>query len=155
MRSLVPPGARGATSSALVARGLPPAIARRVAHNQALALVAIRAADIARMHPADLTTLSVSGLDLVELRAVFAALPEAFANDADGKKNKWREALQAKLKEFTDKEAAGSLRPAQLRHPCYAELASSGGVGPFDPDAELPSMQAPLPSLLANSKTLP
>ena len=36
------------------------------------------------------------GLDLVELRAVFAALPAEFANDPTGEKNAWREELRAK-----------------------------------------------------------
>ena len=141
MRSVVPPAARGASVATLVAQGLPLLVARRVAHNPVLSLVAIRSADIARMHPVNLTALGFSGLDIVELRAVFAALPEDFVNDSDGKKGNWRDTLQAKLKQLTDTEAAGALQASQLRHACYAALAPSGGVGPFDAEAELPSMQ--------------
>jgi hypothetical protein len=106
-----------------------------------LALLVVPAGDTTRLHPAILTALGFSGLDVVELRAVHAALPDAFANDADGRKAKWRDALEARLKELTAKEAAGALTANQRRHPCYAALAPSG-LGPLDPDAELQAMQA-------------
>ena len=68
----------------------------------------------------------LNGLDVVELRAVFGALPEAFANDGEGKKAAWRDALQAKLRELTASEAQGTLPRATLRHPAYGASGANG-----------------------------
>ena len=43
--------------------------------------------DMKRMHIADLTTkYGNQGLDIVEMRAIWANLPTEFDNDGDGKK---------------------------------------------------------------------
>ena len=61
---------------------------------------------IARFHPDDTRKIHVAdllskfnhqGLDVVETRALWAALPATFDNDADGKKGQWREALRTKV----------------------------------------------------------
>jgi hypothetical protein len=46
---------------------------------------------IARLHAVDLhNKFNCQGLDLVELRAVWAALPLKFENDMDERKSEWR-----------------------------------------------------------------
>lgn len=67
------------------------------------------------------------------MRALFAALPNSFANDFDGKKLAWRNEVQAKLRQMTAAEAAGSLPRSSARHQAYAAMA----VGPFDPTLPL------------------
>ena len=53
---------------------------------------------VARAHVADLrSAYAVSGLDVVELRAVYASLPTAFENDGDGRKRAWAEGVREKL----------------------------------------------------------
>ena len=80
----------------------------------------------------------MNGLDIVELGAVLGALPEAFANDGEGKKAAWRDGVQAKLKELTASEARGTLPRSLARHPAYGGLA----VGALDPSAPLPRKAA-------------
>lgn len=58
-------------------------------------------------------------LDVVESRALHACLPLTFENDADGAKTAWRAGFHKRLKELLDQEAAGQLKPAELRRPVY------------------------------------
>ena len=91
---------------------------------------------MARLHAADLNlTYSIQGLDLVELRAVWACLPATFENDGDDRKAAWKEKVLTRLKEMVTQEEAGSLSKAQKRAACYN--AESVETGPFDPDAPL------------------
>ena len=47
---------------------------------------------VANLHHSDLAGAYTShGLDLMELRAVYATLPPKFVNDKEGKKAAWRE----------------------------------------------------------------
>ena len=80
----------------------------------------------------------LNGLDVVELGAVLGALPEAFANDGEGKKAAWRDGVQAKLKELAASEARGTLPRSLARHPAYGGLS----LGPLDPSAPLPRRAA-------------
>ena len=52
---------------------------------------------IAKTHIADLSNkYQVQGLDISELRAVYAALPAEFENDRNGAKAQWRAAARAR-----------------------------------------------------------
>jgi hypothetical protein len=83
------------------------------------------------MHPSDLTSKDVNGLDIVELRAVFASLPETFGVvDIGGAKKDWRDRVQTRLQRLCEKEANGTLTSHEKRHASYKE-----GYGPFDPTA--------------------
>ena len=88
------------------------------------------------MHAADLNlTYSIQGLDLVELRAVWACLPETFENDGDDRKAGWKEKVLTRLKEMVTKDEAGNLPKSQVRASCYG--ADPNATGPFDADAPL------------------
>jgi hypothetical protein len=92
--------------------------------------------DIVRKALSDLQGSSIQGLDIVELRAVFAALPPVMTNDdAKGSKAAWLRGVQGAVEAMTRLEASGSLAPSKARHPCYAALAA--GLGPFDPAVRL------------------
>ena len=67
-----------------------------------------------------LNKYSVTGCDIVELRAIFAALVlVCFLNDGKGEKEAWRRGVREKLKDLTRREAAGSLTPNEIRHSAY------------------------------------
>jgi len=140
MRTIVPLSISGASVESLVEKGLPLAVARRITRTPALALITVHPEDIARMHPAMLRSCTSNGLDLIELRAVFAALPEVMMNDGSGEKRAWVEGFQSALEAMTKAEAADTLPKRQLRHPCYADLVN--GFGPFN--ASVPIVKADL-----------
>lgn len=116
MRAFVPVDVHVRTVDALVAADVPRALASRLREKRALWLVRMHGDDIARLHAADLQHTYVTlGLDLTELRAVFAAAPVEFPNDPTGQKNAWRADLRAKLRAMTARE----LRPNELRSAAY------------------------------------
>ena len=97
-REFVPPNVAEMSLDALQAAGLPRPLARRVRDRRALWLTRMHADDIASTHHADLHgPFSPQGLDLIETRAVFEAVPRDFVNDPDGKKAAWRMALRERL----------------------------------------------------------
>jgi hypothetical protein len=132
MRSLVPPDILNSTANdvglricdALQSDG-PPAIALAKRIWSAKALRAVRAPPemLRKAHVADLRgTYTPTGLDLIELRAFYACLPQEFANDGDGAKAKWREAVREKLVSLVAREVSGVLAASEKRHGAYADL---------------------------------
>ncbi|KAJ1461642.1 hypothetical protein M885DRAFT_611263 [Pelagophyceae sp. CCMP2097] len=124
-RRVVPPSVHtGASRAALAAAGLPDALAARVMAERALWLVRTPARRVAKTMLADLRKLDLQRLDLVELRALYAATPAQFEADADGAKQAWREDLRGKLVALVAKEGAGDLDAGKRRHAAYADLPS-------------------------------
>ena len=129
MRSFVPLNIEALSVDTLVAAGAPRVLASRLRQKRVLWLVRMHADDIAQLHTADLQNAFVAhGLDLTELRAVFATVPAEFSNDPTGKKNGWREDLRTKLRAMTARE----LRPNEMRNPAY-----HGAKALFNPDQAL------------------
>mmetsp|Transcript_23188 Transcript_23188/g.39249 ORF Transcript_23188/g.39249 Transcript_23188/m.39249 type:complete len:517 (-) Transcript_23188:388-1938(-) len=90
IRATFPPGLSSATLSEL-RQCLPPALASRAWSKLALWLVQMSAEDISRLDEADLASeYTPHGLDEVELRAVWAALPEQLAGAG---RMLWRESF--------------------------------------------------------------
>ena len=125
-RSLVPPDILKSTAKdaglricdALQSDDKPAlALARRVWSAKALRAVRRAPSELLRKaHAADLRgTYTPTGLDIVELRAVYACLPKEFANDADGAKAAWRESVREKLVAMVAKEAAGQLTASEKK----------------------------------------
>jgi hypothetical protein len=112
----------------------------------------MRPIDIQKIHVADLfIKYACQGLDIKELRAVYAVLPRWFLNDPDGKREEWRLTFQLRLQSLTAKEQAGTLGGAEKRndayrrckkiclydhHTLYAQRVVKSGVGqtyqPYD-----------------------
>jgi hypothetical protein len=73
------------------------------------------------------------GLDIRELRAVYACLPLEFILDPDGRKRLWRDDCRVKLKALTDKEDNNKLSKNELMHPAFrpkeAKKPALGGGG--------------------------
>ena len=144
MRRVLPPwlATRGASVDTLEAAGLPRAVARRLFRERALWLTRMPAGRVRKMALADLRRLDLGRLDVVELRAVYAALPAAFDADSTGEKAAWREAARERLVALAAREAADKLLRREVRHPVYDALDAVGG--PFDPDSEaLAAVAAP------------
>ena len=144
MRRVLPPwlATRGASVDTLEQAGLPRAVARRVFRERALWLTRMPASRIRKMALADLRRLDLGRLDVVELRAVYAALPPEFDADGDGAKAMWREDARRRLSALALREAEDKLLRREVRHPVYDALDAVGG--PFDPDAEaLAAVAAP------------
>jgi hypothetical protein len=148
VRGIVPADVYQTTLSRLEG-DLPPSIAKRVWARKVLWLTRMTPLNISRLHVADLQTkYSVQGLDEVELRAVWYALPERFDNDPSKVKASWKEAILANLrsKKSVSSEAAHSSEECEKfittlqRHVAYKEQQKSmlGGLwrGPYDPTSE-------------------
>jgi len=132
-------------------------LAKRLLTTQALWLVWLPTDHVKKLHPSDLRNrYAAAGLDLVELRAVYAAVPTTFDNDAAGLKARWRDDLRAKLVEVVAKEHAGTLLPNERRafafllpvltlsagHAAYRDLPP--GLDVNDPTTPPPKQQASL-----------
>lgn len=159
MRKLLPRDINSSTATAVRARYersigetvAAAALAKRAWATAALWLVWQPPDRLKRVHPADLKNrtgpaflafsarpesffvgYNVNGLDILELRAVYAAVKDvAFDNDPRGDKAAWRANARRKLAELVDKERKGALLPNEARRPEYRH------VGAFD--LELPA----------------
>lgn len=76
-------------------------------------------------------------LDIVELRAVWATLPDEFENDQTGEKATWKANVLQKLQDLVSKEQKNSLVGNQKRNGAYKGLQ-----GIFDPDATIIKIEA-------------
>ena len=82
---------------------------------------------IAKTHIADLSSRYVpQGLDIVELRAVYACLPEQFELDQDGRKKTWREQCRAKLHQMTQKEKDNTISRSDQRNAAWRKPGDKG-----------------------------
>jgi hypothetical protein len=59
------------------------------------------------------------GLDLIELRAVYAAFPTQFENDPTDEKRQFRDDIRSKLVMMVDHQQQGKLRLQDQRHEAY------------------------------------
>ena len=112
------------------------ALAERIWRRRVLWLLRATPAEVANLHAADLAgPYNAHGLDLLELRAIYAVLPQQFVNDKDGRKAAWREEVRERLVALTEKEAQGKLTAAEARHPAYdaasgpSEESAAAAVG--------------------------
>ena len=127
-------------------------LAKRVFATNALWLVWLDPERIKKLHPSDLRhRYSATGLDIIELRAVYAALPTSFDNDPLGHKAAWRTDLRTKLVALVAKERSNALGGGERRHPAYRRLPADFDVN-SDDDSRVPPR---LPSPVAAEKSPP
>jgi hypothetical protein len=127
MRGFVPPHIFNSTLQSLtLVDKMPTDIAKRIIAKKCLWLVRISTSDISKMHIAELTgrfNPEAQGLDVVELAAIFAMIPEKFNNDdAKGSKEKWRLSIEECLKSFYTQNKNGTLAKLKQRNPAYKNL---------------------------------
>ena len=114
-------------------------LATRVLSEKILWLVHADPRATAKTHVADLRSrYAYHNLDAVELRAVYASLPEAFDHDHDEAKARWRDDVRAKLRALVDKEQRGDLRGNDARHRAYEGLPADAPV--FAPGVTVASL---------------
>jgi len=120
MRGLIPPDVTSTTKSKMAEEGVPKSIATRIWTKKCLWVINTHPEDTKKVHIADLQTkYGNQGLDIVEMRAIWANMPEEFDNDGDGKKAQWRALFRQKLEELTAKEASNRLSNMEKRNPAY------------------------------------
>lgn len=131
-RSYVPPDIFSTTFEALLLLGLTPEIARRVLGKKCLWLTRMSSDEISRLHEADLNgrfNTQGENLDLVEVAAVYASLPDRFVNDRLGKKVEWKDGIERTLREWLgSEEAPGQVPEGRARHEMYEAFFED--VGP-------------------------
>lgn len=131
MRGYVPAHIGEATLNSLQEQdGLTLELAKRLLSKKCLWLVRMRVVDIERIHEVDLNgrfNPIAQGLDIVELAAIYAAVPEKFVQDPTGKKNQWRQNLENALREMDKQRQTKQLPASKARAPCYKKQL----VAPF------------------------
>lgn len=126
--------------------GLTLDLAKRLISKKCLWLVRMRVLDIERIHEADLMgrfNPIAQNLDIVELAAVFAAVPEKFLNDPTGRKAQWRQNLENALREMDRQRQMNSLPASKARNPVYKKQK----VAPFVHRKTMKIVQAELSGL--------
>lgn len=112
----------GLSVETLVNQGLERKLAVRLIRNRALWLIRKPIKDIELIHISDLKFSYIfSSLDIVELRALYACLPDEFQNDPTNEKREWLHNVTQKLKDMIKEETRGSLSKNQKRHSAYRE----------------------------------
>jgi len=100
IRSIVPPSIYSRYSLNLLLKELPGEVARRVWDNKILWLTRTPKSYISRLHASAFCyTYRYEDLDEVELRAVWASLPDRFECDPDGRKESWKSGIELTLKQ--------------------------------------------------------
>ncbi|KAJ1459806.1 hypothetical protein M885DRAFT_613404 [Pelagophyceae sp. CCMP2097] len=140
-RSFLPPAAlRRAKLQTLLDAGVSESVAKRLLRTPALWLTRCGSAFISTIHHSDLVhTYSTHGLDLTELRAVWAVLPQRFQHDHRGEKANWKANVLQKLRDAVAKDADGTLTQSQRRHAAYAKAVpafDAENVNHFDVDVD-------------------
>jgi hypothetical protein len=100
MRGYVPPFIFTTTKVALMQEwGVGAELAKRLIEKKCLWLLRMNEDSIKKLHAADLMgryTYEAQGLDIVEIAALYAAIPAKFGNDASGKKQLWQSKLEVR-----------------------------------------------------------
>jgi len=125
MQGYIPSYVFSASKSILLADGLSTAFVKRLMTKKCLWLVRLEPEDISKLHVAELQSkYSVVGncLDLVELIAIYAALPHKFMNDFDGKKINWFESVETAVRDSLSMHESGRLTKDKQRHSVYDGL---------------------------------
>jgi hypothetical protein len=123
MRGFIPPFIFNISEHSLVEKyGMKKALAKRIITKKCLWLVRIHPQDIEKLHEAELLgrfNPEAQNLDVVELAAVYAALPTTFHKDHSEKKMKWKLSIEEKLKEMFVANQAKKLPKQKVRNDCY------------------------------------
>ena len=112
----------GASVDILMEKGLKKEMAVRLMRNRVLWLVHMDPNQIALTHLADLRfKYSFAGLDLIEMRALYACMPEKFEHDDTGEKMQWLSSVREKLSDMINQEKNNTLISRLKRNQAYLE----------------------------------
>ena len=110
----------GISVACLLERGMSENLAHRLMRNRCLWLVHMNVDDIKHIHIADLRcTYAFSGLDIIEMRALYMCMPEEFDNDPNKEKASWLDTLYTRLNQMICQEKNKTLSKRLLRNDAY------------------------------------
>lgn len=124
MREIIPLDIYKSNVTKLQAEGLPEITAQRIWSTKILWLIVMHKDDIRKIHLADFRgKYFYDMLDIVEMRAVWYALPDwsESENVLDKSRAEWKEGLKSKLDDLSYKEAHGTLPAHLMRHVAYEQ----------------------------------
>lgn len=125
-RKIIPEDIANLSILDLQTRNISKKLSTRIFRNKSLWLVHLSKDDISKLHFADLQyKFSNIGLDLIEMKALYACLPEKFLFDHNNKKEKWKKNIIARLKELTNQDDNKTLPQKYMRNYCYLETIES------------------------------
>tara|TARA_Y100000389_G_scaffold204602_1_gene258275 strand:- start:1692 stop:2705 length:1014 start_codon:yes stop_codon:yes gene_type:complete len=106
----------------LESKGISKKLSKRILNNRCISLIYIPKSDIERIHVADLHyKYAFVGLDIIEMRSIYFALPDKFLNDPTNEKNKWLTNFIEKLKTLVTQEENNNLPKHLVRNYAYIE----------------------------------
>lgn len=112
----------GASVDILMEKGLKKELAVRLMRNRVLWLVHMDPNEIALTHLADLRfKYSFAGLDIIEMRALYACMPEKFEHDDTGEKMQWLSSIREKLSDMINQDKNNTLISRLKRNQAYLE----------------------------------
>ena len=121
-KSIIPKDIANLSIEDLIKRNMNKQLATRIFRNKSLWLVHFSKEEIAKLHFADLQyKFSNVGLDIIELKALYACLPDEFMFDHNKKKQIWKKDIIERLKELTNQEKMNNLPKKYVRNYCYLE----------------------------------
>ena len=112
----------GASVDILMEKGLKKELAVRLMRNRVLWLVHMDPNQIALTHLADLRfKYSFAGLDIIEMRALYACMPEKFEHDDTGEKMQWLSSIREKLSDLINQDKNNTLISRLKRNSAYLD----------------------------------
>lgn len=158
-RSFVPPTVFTDNLESLQSYGLSTDISKRILQKQCLWLVRLDPGVISRLHESDLYhRYQFNLLDIVELAACYAVLPDVFLNDSMGKKLEWKETMYDTLKRRMAERDRNCLPKGKLRAACYETYFASGAAANpvvSSPVRATDTTGAVIPSLVSSPSSPP
>lgn len=126
-RTFVPPNIFDCSYEDLVKIGISGELAKRVLQRQCLWLVRMSKDEISRLHESDLIgrfNSQAQNLDIIEIGAVYASLPDTFLNDNSKKKEEWKVSIEDTLREMLLANDEDLLETSRIRNPAYGNLSA-------------------------------
>lgn len=121
-KNIIPKDITNLSIEDLTKRNMNKQLATRIFRNKSLWLVHFSKEEISKLHFADLQyKFSNVGLDIIELKALYACLPDEFMFDHNNKKQIWKKDIIERLKELTNQEKMNKLPKKYVRNYCYLQ----------------------------------
>lgn len=124
-RTFVPLEIFDMSSDDLLNIGISAELTRRITQRQCLWLVRMSPQEISKLHISDLQGRYNSlgqHMDIIETAAIFASLPEYFANDRDNAKYEYKQAVEENLRQMLIDNDNDTLPSNKIRNPAYEGL---------------------------------
>ena len=124
-RTFVPLEIFDMSSDDLLNLGISAELTKRILQRQCLWLVRMSPQEIAKLHISDLQGRYNSlgqHMDIIETAAIFASLPDHFANDRDNSKYEYKQAVEENLRQMLIDNDNDTLPPNKIRNPAYEGL---------------------------------